>query len=545
MLLTYLEYHTIISFSSFFYIDFVDRNINNPIARKKSETIKKLRRKIATLQQRENRTKKRKTVTKKDDNIDKAALMKLCKENLSKEMADIVSLSLSNQKSRGQRYSEEIKSMSLSICNISPVCYKHLRNFFSLPSITTLKRTTASWKCENGINDSFLNEFASKLANSSEEYRTCMLYIDEISLKSDSTEKAVSSKAETHRTVLMARGILHDWKQPVAYWAVNESINAEELKATLQEFIRKLVGIGLIVKVFESDMGPNFQWFAKILGVAPDNPYFFVDDMRIFYIFDVPHLFICTRNCLLNHSIEVSTTGETILWKYIQQVYKHDSKLQYRLAHKLTNSHMDPSNKDKLVVKYAVQALSSTMAACINTYISCGALPNAAMATAEFVSKFDGLFDLLNSAEQTHETKPLKSGFSGTKQQTEYLRDMKAYISSLKVRDDYGNDVTNNHPFLRGWLITIGAVEGLWEILKIMDGVEFLPTQRLNQYTGKIKVNYETNPKTAVEQFGKGPVYQDCPPRSTIGSTIESTNLENDQNYCLFGGDEVFNSGVV
>lgn len=94
------------------------------------ETIEKLRSKVATLKQKLNRAKKKKiAVVDKNDRMAKEALFKLCEENLSIEMADIVRLSLSALKRRGLRYSKEVTAMSNGIYNIAPKCCKHLRNF--------------------------------------------------------------------------------------------------------------------------------------------------------------------------------------------------------------------------------------------------------------------------------------------------------------------------------------------------------------------------------------------------------------------------------
>ena len=49
-----------------------------------------------------------------------------------------------------------------------------------------------------------------------------------------------------------------------------------------------------------TDMGSNFLQFARIEGVTHENPYFVVRDQKIFYMFDVPHLFKSLRNNLLD-----------------------------------------------------------------------------------------------------------------------------------------------------------------------------------------------------------------------------------------------------
>lgn len=47
-------------------------------------------------------------------------------------------------------------------------------------------------------------------------------------------------------------------------------------------------------------------------------------------------------------------------------------------------------------VKYATQILSYTVAAALCTYVSLNVLQTSAMGTAEFIFKFDNLFDCVN-----------------------------------------------------------------------------------------------------------------------------------------------------
>ncbi|GFN89473.1 THAP domain-containing protein 9 [Plakobranchus ocellatus] len=72
-------------------------------------------------------------------------------------------------------------------------------------------------------------------------------------------------------------------------------------------------------------------------------------------------------------------------------------KLPIRLASKLSKRHIELPNFAKLKVSLAVQVLSHTVAAGISTMVSFKALPPDATATAQFVEKFDQLFNCFNS----------------------------------------------------------------------------------------------------------------------------------------------------
>ena len=65
---------------------------------------------------------------------------------------------------------------------------------------------------------------------------------------------------------------------------------------------------------------------------------------------------------------------------------------------KLTENHIHPNNFKKMKVKLATQVISHTVAASLCTYVSLGALPSSAMGTAEFIQKFDSVFDCVNSS---------------------------------------------------------------------------------------------------------------------------------------------------
>ncbi|GLV31412.1 hypothetical protein CBL_20032 [Carabus blaptoides fortunei] len=65
---------------------------------------------------------------------------------------------------------------------------------------------------------------------------------------------------------------------------LNTTVKAGEIKAILFEAIMKLKSVGLFVKGFVSDMGSNFIDLSKTLEVTVKDPYFNVDNEKIFYV---------------------------------------------------------------------------------------------------------------------------------------------------------------------------------------------------------------------------------------------------------------------
>jgi hypothetical protein len=45
----------------------------------------------------------------------------------------------------------------------------------------------------------------------------------------------------------MARGVIENWKQPLAYYLVNESCSSEKVREKLEDAITKVENIGLQV----------------------------------------------------------------------------------------------------------------------------------------------------------------------------------------------------------------------------------------------------------------------------------------------------------
>lgn len=161
-------------------------------------------------------------------------------------------------------------------------------------------------------------------------------------------------------------------------------------------------------------MGSNFIKLSKLLHINIEKQCFENNNQKIFYIFDVPHLIKATRNILLIHSY---VDGDKVTsWQYIIDLYNADKNQQYRLTPKLTEVHVNPNNFQKMKVKLATQVLSAILSAAFNTYISLGVLPLKTTFTAEFIERFNKLFDILNSST-LYNSNPNKKAFTNSNEQ--------------------------------------------------------------------------------------------------------------------------------
>lgn len=272
-----------------------------------------------------------------------------------------------------------------------------------------------------------------------------------------------------HVLCFMLRGLNYSWKQPIAYFFINNSCSGIHLQKTIFAVITKVQSISFNVKTLTSDQGANFIGFASKMNVTPQRPYFFVNKQKIFYIFDVPHLLKSTRNNFFKYNLSFSN-GLTDN-KYLVDFYKTDQGLN-RMAPKLTDAHIYPGPFQKMKVRFASQVFSATVVAGMKSCVAGGILPSTADPTISFIDKMDKLFDILNSKPNygSIENKDYNRPFKNTDIQRQHLlymldvfKNMCIFESNFINSKIVYKDVTNRIKFLQGWQITINSILQLWD----------------------------------------------------------------------------------
>lgn len=205
-------------------------------------------------------------------------------------------------------------------------------------------------------------------------------------------------------------------------------------------------------------MAKNYQNMTKRLAITPEKPYFDINSEHIYYLAGPPHLIKATRNNIYINNIKYN--DHKIFWNYIVTLYNYDKNQSNRLAYKLTDIHFYPSGFDRMKVKYAVQILSATVAAALNTLHLLNILPVIALATVEFIQKFDRLFDMFNSSMLT-DKKSHRQAFIEAQHQLEFLQEMLDYLSGLKVFSKKETDNTNKVQVFKSWIF-IKSLKSLW-----------------------------------------------------------------------------------
>ena len=428
-------------------------------------------------------------------------------------------IKLSSQKPKGCRYDDAFKAWALNLYHISGKSYRFLAKLFHLPTKRTLTRMVSRFASEAGFSEKSLYVVKERIASIPESAKICSLMMDEMSLKSHlfydiSNDHIVgledygsgenSGLPATSALVLMVRGVLFNWKQPIAYFLVNESSGSSQLKKILAEALNNLESLGLDVVSVVSDQGSNFLKLFKTLGVTEDRPFFYMQGKKYFTIFDPPHLLKSVRNNLMKY--DVGFDGKVASSNDIKSFFEKDQKLPIRVAPKLTDRHLNLNGFLKMKVKLASQVFSHSVAAGISTYVALNGLPDTALGTAQFVSQMDTIFDCCNSLS-FQDPKFCRRPFSPTSPHLSELKKGIRFFSSLKFFNRAtGEDRTDNLKCLTGWKVSLKAILSLWEKLYHEGIASFLVTRQLNQdplenFFGSIRQQGGNNDNPTPVQF--------------------------------------------
>ncbi|KAJ2937180.1 hypothetical protein O0L34_g19294 [Tuta absoluta] len=149
-----------------------------------------------------------------------------------------------------------------------------------------------------------------------------------------------SEEIASHAFVIMLRGCVENYKQPLGYALTATTKNYLDLNRWVDQTILQLFAVGFIVCAVVSNQGSNFINLARSKGVTTDKPYFIIDGKKVFYFFDVPHLFKSIRNNMLTYNLQYKE-NKVACWSHVESFYGRDK--ERRMAPKLTDAHLKPN----------------------------------------------------------------------------------------------------------------------------------------------------------------------------------------------------------
>jgi len=419
-------------------------------------------------------------------------------------------------------WSQAEKQLALSIYYKSPSCYKFMCNNlkFVLPSVRTIQDWLRVTSLRTGVDVNLKQRLKLKAKSMSTRERMCVVMVDEVSIKKQleyhRTEDAIegyedlgflgtSSDLGNNALVVMIRGLLHNWKMPLAYYISSGPVNSRNLQQIIVNVFVELKQMSFCPAALVCDQGSNNRSAVQALGATKEDPTFEIEGDKIVVIFDAPHLLKSLRNNLMNSKVQFHTKDGLVCWKDIVDTFEIDKMSQStRALLKITTKHMYPNSFQKMKVKYAAQIFSKTVSATVKTAYQTKQLSSStAVNTAAFLETINRLFDVLNSRclrDPNKDRRPLSIYDDNC---INILVNGLEYFKDIRVLE--GTTVRRNIYCIDGFLWTIKGVLLLWESLKAQ-GVKYLPTSFLNQDAiehlfSVIRSRGGYNPTPTVRQF--------------------------------------------
>lgn len=178
-------------------------------------------------------------------------------------------------------------------------------------------------------------------------------------------------KLENTALVFLIRGLLHNWKISLCYFVSAGPVNSSSLAKIIPLVIIKLKKLSFNPMVLVCDQGSNNRSALGLLGATSENPMISINDYNVFNCFDAPHLLKSVRINFMNKKIQFVVTHKHVAWTDITTTYKIDLMSNTtRAMVKITPNHIEPTNFQKMRVKYAAQIFSHTVAAAVKTAAS-------------------------------------------------------------------------------------------------------------------------------------------------------------------------------
>ncbi len=421
-------------------------------------------------------------------------ILESLKSVLTSDEMTLLESRLKNSKKRRNVYCLDYKRLAFSLSYKGTASYQVLAKKLKLPPKRTISRWTNNIRFAEGLEEEKVFQIMGEKAKSMEQRdRLATLLLDEISLREhcqydQNEDKIIGVKRQkdgsfsymSYALVTMVTGLKAKWRQTLSYFFSKGGMNAQELMNVVHKTITKLDEVGIKVMNVTCDQGSNNTSLLSLMNVSPDKPYFELLGRKIYCTPDPPHLIKSCRNCLFEHNI--MTEDGLASWTHLRAFYNQDKLNVIKMAPKLTDNHLEPPPVyGKMVVRWATQVLSHSVAKGMQACIQNTTLSKMVSPTSYFCEKFDTIFDLMNSSRR-HDPKPFKRGLTpDSVDQLNFIQVAIKYIRSLKVMDKDGKIINNKFRWMEGMVMALNSIKGLAIQLCTYEGFDFLLTRRLNQ----------------------------------------------------------------
>lgn len=411
-----------------------------------------------------------------------------------------------------QKYTFAFKMLALQLYFKSPSSYRLLHKAINLPRISTLYRLYIPTSPQ--LNPHVLMALKMKVDNMTHAEKQCVVCIGTLSLTPNIQYDVKTGKLtglhevnyvnllQPARTALVVavRGLFYNWKQAIAFSFLSNGQNCSQVKLFIHFIIAELLRLGLHVRALMTDLKSDEDIGARTLTTTANNPMIYVNNTKVYYMYDPLYLIKDIRDQLMQHNF-VFQTGMTASWCDIAECHREDCKRDIlRLAPKLSFNLSHPSTFSFDEIKVTSEVFSKTTAAAIDAYIHMGVLHPSARGTQKWIMIMNKLMEMLNFSILNP---PFNSYalFSGEKAQVDYLRSVLLLFRQLRIAKQNGSKIdvkeTNNAKFIKGFKATITALLALYEDLsfeKCWHPIVGLSRDCLTDFFTKVRKKYDLYP---------------------------------------------------
>lgn len=214
--------------------------------------------------------------------------------------------------SKGRCWTPQNKVLALNIFLQSPSAYRLLQKKLYFPSRSTLKRSIINVAQKPGFCPILLNCIKEQTSTKQDKDKMCLLCFDEIFIKTAvdycaktdkiigfehilNTEDNKTPNLATKALVFLVRGLCQNWKQTIGYFFTSNYTSVMILKKLVFQSLLILKEHGLNVVAIVCDQAPTNQALYQELKVTCEKPYFFVNDDKIFALYDTTSVKKCSK----------------------------------------------------------------------------------------------------------------------------------------------------------------------------------------------------------------------------------------------------------
>lgn len=254
---------------------------------------------------------------------------------------------------KGHKYSESEKSFCKSYYHMYPSAYVYLNKQLGskLPSRRTMIRWDDFKQLNCGIIKETMSQLKGKVSDLNPADKNLCLILDEMDgkpgLRYCPTRDSVigyeelngkSNKLAKKFLAFMVRGLNGVvGNSVISTYATEKGVTGDQLVSLIPFIIKELSAIGYNVCVLNMDQSAvNRKAFAK-LGVTVENPFFVVDEQKVFAGHDIPHLFKSV-SCIISSLLLLSQFFMSFIFSI------------FNLLHLIFTYAFKPNNKKSLFI---------------------------------------------------------------------------------------------------------------------------------------------------------------------------------------------------